>query len=174
MLTREEVHELMFSLRDLKDPELLILKGQMLVERLLVGVLAARLKTDDKKIPRLGFGSLTDLATDDLDDRRKLTWLNDLRNNLAHEFHALNAEPFETLIRRFKLPWPAGQVERYVVLQIIVTECAWLAISREVIHLRATEVIPEETFVEMSESLGRAFLSRERPSRASASDPPKM
>ena len=71
-------------MRDMRDPELLLLIGHLALERVLSAAAAARLAAKDDDVPRLKFGSLVDLAFGEGEERRFVLALNDLRNSLAH------------------------------------------------------------------------------------------
>jgi hypothetical protein len=110
----------MTQLKTFRDPEMLLLKGHLIVERLLVAAVARRLGCDEIAVPRLSFATLIDFVLTDDDERRRTIWFNDLRNSLAHEFDALENAEFRAIIARFKLPWPSGPLERCIVLEHVV------------------------------------------------------
>ena len=53
------------ELQAVRDPELVLLKGHLLLERCLVAVLAARLRCAEGNVPNLRFGTLIDLGFSD-------------------------------------------------------------------------------------------------------------
>jgi PHD/YefM family antitoxin component YafN of YafNO toxin-antitoxin module len=118
------------QLSSIQDPELVLLKAHMLVERVLVQVLAARLREPDvETVPRLSFGSVVDLAIRRPEDRNQFLWLNELRNALAHEFNGVEGAAFTSAIKKFGLEWPTDAKEQRAVVVTLadyVLLLAWL------------------------------------------------
>jgi hypothetical protein len=118
------------ELRLMRDPELLLLKGHVLVQRFLVAVVAARLNCGETAVPGLKFGVLTQLAFDESEERNPFLWLNDLRNSVAHQFQSLESRNFAEVISRFRLPWPGGALERCILLEQILVRAISVALGR--------------------------------------------
>jgi hypothetical protein len=109
-------------MRESHEPELVLLNGHLLIERMLVAIAGVRLKCDQTEVPRFGFRHLVQLAFRRGDDSRHVNWLNELRNALAHQFDALESRKFEELVQCFDFDWPSGARDRAVVIQLIVHE----------------------------------------------------
>jgi hypothetical protein len=158
------------ELRSVRDPELVLLKGHLLLERCLVAVVAARLRCAEENVPNLKFGALVDLGFSDPEDRKALIWLNDLRNAVAHEFGALDTPRFEKLIQRFDLPWPTGTLERCMVLEQLLLRFMHVTVLRTVAENFAPgEQTDDETIVELA-AAPRAVLARNEENLASMRD----
>src|SRR5579884_3515154 len=127
MLQRDELNELVDELKKLRDAELVLLRGHMLVERQLTAAVAVRLKIQDDEVPRLGFAALAELAVQEPAERKQVLWLNGLRNVAAHEYHGLDSKQFRDLVSCFGLPWPSGSLERCLVMHMIVQHVFWVA-----------------------------------------------
>ena len=78
------------QLQAVDDAELSILKGHLVVERMLIHVAAQRMAIEDHELPDLNYAKLAALAfcgAADLDPiRERVFALNSLRNAIAHEF----------------------------------------------------------------------------------------
>jgi hypothetical protein len=106
----------------LADPELVLLKGHLLVEQLLYSSAAIRLRIrNDADVPRIPFGTLIDIAFVGInpDRRKKVVWYNNLRNDLAHEFDALESASFATDVKLFGPTWPTALAQRSALLKCI-------------------------------------------------------
>jgi hypothetical protein len=161
MLDTDAVRDELETLAALRDPELVLLKGHLLVERVLIALVALRTAMLDVDIPKLSFPSLVSLACAPFTDarvhgdivltnewQRKLLWVNELRNRLAHELHALDSPEFSSVVRRFGLPWPDGTMERCLVLEWVVRHAHDLAY-----YSYASQRYPAAIFVELGETL---------------------
>jgi len=103
------------------DCELMLLKGHLLIERVLVATAAARLREDDHEaVPKMSFSTLIDLASTKDEKRKALIWFNDLRNALAHEFNAIDGEEFRQKVQCFGVKWPKAERARLDVLKALV------------------------------------------------------
>jgi hypothetical protein len=105
----------------LTDPELVLLKGQLLLEQILYFSAAVRLRAHDDQLPKMPFGTLLDIAFIGVDPerRKRVLWYNDLRNSLAHEFNALESVAFASIIGRFGIAWPSAASERTGLLKCL-------------------------------------------------------
>jgi hypothetical protein len=105
----------------LSDPELVLLKGQLLLEQILYFSAAVRLRAHDDQLPKIPFGTLVDIAFIGVDPerRKRVLWYNDLRNSLAHEFNALESVAFAGIVRRFGIGWPITTPERSGLLKCL-------------------------------------------------------
>jgi hypothetical protein len=79
------------------------------------------LTRNDADVPRIPFGTLIDIAFAGLNPerRKKVVWYNNLRNDLAHEFDALEASTFAADIKLFGPRWPKPQAQRAALLKCI-------------------------------------------------------
>jgi uncharacterized protein YutE (UPF0331/DUF86 family) len=117
----KDLPALMDEVLSLADAELMLLKAHLLVERVLVAATGVRLReNDDEQVPKLPFGTLVDLAAADDGERKTLIWFNDLRNALAHEFHALDGAEFQKTISLFGVSWPSDAEARTRVMFALV------------------------------------------------------
>jgi hypothetical protein len=117
---------------EVREPELVLLHGHFLAERLLVEIVAQRLNSTDKEVPRVSISTLVQLAFVDDEQKKPVLWLNDLRNALAHEFDAFETKRFTDLVRCFDFEWPRGNLERAAVLQLIVYDALKTLLDRYV------------------------------------------
>ena len=119
-LDLEQFNKFALQLAAIKDPEMVLLKAHMLVERVLVQVLAARLREPDaENVPRLPFDRLADLAIRKAEERRPFIWFNELRNALAHEFDALGGKAFTRAIGKFEVGWTSLPDERRELIGVL-------------------------------------------------------
>jgi len=124
--------ELLNQLTALKEPEIVLIKAHMLVERVLIEALAARLRTAGGSVPRLPYGVLVDLAARP-ESRKKLVWFNELRNAMAHEFDPLEKASFTSSLAKFGIRWPKNARLRLSIAKALgeyVVVLAW----REVVN----------------------------------------
>lgn len=112
-----------------RDPEVVLLRGHLAVERTLAEAVAARLHVPVGKLPGLGFQALARLSTSDEAEQQELTWFNELRNCMAHELDALNSSGFRTLVGHFSVPWPSGPLERSITLELIAKKLFYAALA---------------------------------------------
>lgn len=107
----------------LSDPELVLLKGHLLVEQMLYHPAAVRLRIrDDADIPKMPIGTLIDIAFIGVDPerRKRVLWFNTLRNDLAHEFNPLESAAFRQTVTLFgATPWPSDDTERAGLLKCL-------------------------------------------------------
>lgn len=141
MLDFDIATESLNDLHSLDDAELLLLKGHVIVERMLYGVVAARLGCDDDELPKLSYSGLVKLAfaphvdnreprsmfrdADAAVERKRLGWVNELRNVVAHEFRPMESQRFKEIIERFGVPWPDDSLSRCLVVDWIVERAYW-------------------------------------------------
>ena len=136
------------ELRASRDPELVLLKGHIGVERWLVAAVAGRLRTVEAEVPGLKFSALVDIAFKNSDDRKPFIWLNDLRNAAAHEFNALDTPQFSSVLGRFGLPWPKGPLERCIVLEQLLLRYSERAALQMLDYMRWAPLEPDDDFSE--------------------------
>jgi hypothetical protein len=120
MFNYDRLDQMLDRVRELREPELVLLNGHLLIERMMTEVAAVRLRCADTDVPRLSFRSLMQLAFRNETTAKPVTWLNEMRNAMSHQFNALESEQFAELVARFHFPWPAGALDRATVLQLIV------------------------------------------------------
>ncbi len=89
----------------IEDPELVVLKTHMLVERLLVSAAASRLLASHEDVPRFGFATLVELVSENATRKVLFAW-NDMRNALAHEFAGTESDAFRKAFARLDTAWP--------------------------------------------------------------------
>ncbi len=152
------------DLRALRDPELVLLKGHVVLEQFLVAVVAARLNTVEDEVPGLKFGALVDLAFKNSEERKYLIWLNELRNVAAHKFNALDSLQFSAVLQRFDLPWPKGNLERCILLEQLLLRFIDLALLQMLEYMRSTPPDPGDDFDEewFGEIEGESDAARKR------------
>ena len=158
MLRREELMDLVRDLQNFRDPELVLLKGHMLVERQLTAAVAARLRVEDEHVPRAGFATIAEFAMQHAPERQEVLWLNSLRNVAAHEYHGLKDAQFEKLVACYGLPWPTGVMERCAIMQIVVNRAFWIAYRQTVQYLRAGAKGPERKRLSSIDELVRDLI----------------
>jgi hypothetical protein len=106
----------------LTDPEVILLKGHLLVEQHLYFAAAIRLRIrNDADIPAIPFGTLIDIVFAGINPerRKKVVWFNSLRNELAHEFDALESHSFAAAVKLFGAVWPNTSAERAGLLKCL-------------------------------------------------------
>lgn len=135
MIDVEEILALQKRVHDLRDGELVLLNGHLLIERVLVAAVAARLRCQEHDLPQMAFAMKARLTRCTDAEREKILWLNRLRNALVHEFGALNTKSFASTVVLFEFPWPDGQLERAATLELIVWDVLGIALFRYVEEL---------------------------------------
>ncbi len=131
LLDAADLQAFLAQFRDISDPELVLLKAHLLVERVLVAALVIRLdKKDDDRTPRVGFGALVELATRRDEDRAPLRSFNELRNALAHELDGTDSSAFRAAMGRLGVLWPDGKDARLTTAHLVAT----VMIQRAFLH----------------------------------------
>lgn len=107
----------------LNDPELVLLKGHLLVEQMLYHAAAIRLRIrEDADVPKMPIGTLIDIAFIGVNPerRKRVLWFNSLRNDLAHEFNPLESTAFRKTVAQFgATEWPSSDAERSGLLKCL-------------------------------------------------------
>jgi hypothetical protein len=107
----------------LRDPELVLLKGHLLIEQMLYHAAAIRLRIrEDADVPKMPIGTLIDIAFIGVDPerRKRVLWFNNLRNDLAHEFRPLESAAFRQTVTLFgATAWPSSDAERAGLLKCL-------------------------------------------------------
>jgi hypothetical protein len=141
VLNLEEILAIQNRVRGLRDAELVLLNGHLLVERVLVASVAARLRCKEYEVPKqMQFSMKARLAPCSEEERERILQFNKLRNALVHEFGALDTEVFSKGVNSFELPWPDGSLERAAVLELITWYILQIVLDRYVEELYRDEL----------------------------------
>jgi hypothetical protein len=126
----DRLDQMLDRVRELREPELVLLNGHLLIERMMTEVAAVRLRCADTDVPSLSFRGLIQLAFRSEATAKPVTWLNEMRNVMSHQFGALELPRFAELVGRFRFPWPSGALDRATVLQLIVYDAESVLLRR--------------------------------------------
>lgn len=139
-LSLEEFQDHLQSLDDLHTPELITIKGHLLLEAALYRVLAVRLGVSESDLPRLGFPVLADLALvgqkESKDVKGRALLLNNIRNEFAHQLTPLDQERRMRELVTLSIEsrtWPTEQALQARVYAETVKELVTLTILTGVI-----------------------------------------
>lgn len=104
----------------LSDPDLILLKSHMLVERLLFAALMTRLgKQLNDRVPKIGFGNVIELVVSAENDLKPLRCFNGMRNALAHELQGSDSSSFQAAAARMGVLWPTDGEERVTTARLV-------------------------------------------------------
>lgn len=134
----EESETCLREIRRLRVPGLILLKGHLLVETMLRTIVADSLGYE---LPDRGFDfwHVMTLAFPAKNDERvhAIRKYNILRNTLAHKFNALDSDEFARDVQKnFQMPWPADELDRAVILQVLTFEVFAISLRRWVEVIR--------------------------------------
>jgi hypothetical protein len=122
IVTPEQFADRIVKVIALADPELVLLKGHLLVEQALQHAAMIRLRARRENVPRFAFATLVDIVfvAEPAHRRARVVWFNNLRNALAHEYDALDDPAVARQINAYGLSWPKSTSDRAQVLKAIV------------------------------------------------------
>jgi len=160
----------------LTDPELVLLRGHLLVEQMLYNSAAIRLRIlEDVDVPKMPFGTLIDIAFVGVDPerRKRVVWFNNLRNDLAHDFNPLESSTFRETVNQFGASWPSTDAERTALLKCLTDYVCKIVFRHAQDHQLPPAFPPSRTdatefmnLLAMAEQIDREILEIENSLRA--------